>query len=266
MSRIQLLHWNAIEARDYIDLLRANGYDVQYCAAFRPALMKSWRESPPDAFVIDLSRLPSHGREIAIALRHSPATQRIPVVFCEGAEKKISRIKAEVPDCIFAKRSTLRSALKRAIAHPPGDPVTPKAMMDRYASRTSAQKLGIKPSSTVFLIDPPRNAASVIGELPPHVELLEFDLAETRDARRAAVTLCFVRDLDALQSTLSTLRGRAADTKLWLLWRNGAQKEHSAVTERVVRDRANSLGLVDYKICSVNQIWSAMLFALKKNP
>ena len=131
--------------------------------------MRPWRESPPDAFVIDLSRLPSHGREIAIALRQSPATRRIPIVFCDGAEEKVKRIQAELPDAVYCSTATLRSALKRAIAKPPNDPVKPTRMMDRYASRTVAQKLGIKEYSSIALIDAPRDYIKVFGELPAGV-------------------------------------------------------------------------------------------------
>ncbi len=66
---MRLLHWNANEAQHLIGLLSTAGYDVEHNPEFRPGMMRSWREAPPDAFVIDLSRLPSHGREIATALR-----------------------------------------------------------------------------------------------------------------------------------------------------------------------------------------------------
>ena len=264
MSRIRLLHWNAQEATEYLELLRASGYDVEYDDEFRPDMMRGWRESPPAAFVIDLSRLPSHGREIAIALRQSPATRRIPIVFCEGAEEKIARVQAELPDAAYSKRSTLRSALRRAIAHPPEQPVTPKDTMDRYASKTAAQKLGIKESSTVAVIDPPRDYVEVIGKLPPNVEMIPTDVSE-KPLKKAPLTVCFIHGGNPLQATLSAVRELAPYTKLWILWRKGKSKESGGIHEGVLRDYAIELGLVDYKVCSVNEIWSAMLFAAKKN-
>jgi CheY-like chemotaxis protein len=220
-------------------------------------MMRAWRDSPPKAFVIDLSRLPSHGREIAIALRQSPATRRIPIVFCEGAEEKVSRIQAELPDAVYCSIATLRSALKRAIAKPPPDPMKPTRMMDRYASRTVAQKLGIKENSSVALVDAPRDYIKVLGELPPGARLVE----EPRPS--AAVTLCFVRDLHSLQRVLSSVRELASATKLWIVWPKGVSKA-SGIGEGTVRERALELGLVDYKICSVNEVWSAMLFAARE--
>jgi CheY-like chemotaxis protein len=257
MSRVRLLHWNASEAATYVELLRTAGYDVDYDHEFRPGMMRLWRESPPDAFVIDLSRLPSHGREIAIALRQSPVLRRIPIVFCEGVEEKVSQIKAQLPDAVYCRTGTLRSALKRAIANPPKEPAKPTAMMDRYASKTVAQKLGIKESSTVALIDPPPDYAKVLGEIPAHVEFLEHS------GEPAAVTLCFVREVHSLRRTVSEVRALAVATKLWILWPKKASRAGGGLTERLVREHATELGLVDYKICSVNEVWSAMLFALK---
>src|SRR5689334_9126671 len=98
MPRIRLLHWKASEATRHIDLLRQAGYQIDYEEQFRPALMKSWRESPPDAFVIDLSRLPSHGREIAIALRQSSRTRCVPIIFCCGEKEKVDRTRDTLPD------------------------------------------------------------------------------------------------------------------------------------------------------------------------
>ncbi len=256
MSRVRLLHWKAAEAAAHLDSLRAAGYEVEYEEQFRPGLMKLWRESPPDAFVIDLSRLPSHGREIAIALRQSPATRAVPIVFCDGADEKIDRIRRDLPDAAYCSLSKLPSSLRKAIANPPVKPVKPVQMMDRYASRTAAQKLGIKESSTVAVIDPPRDFMKVLGELPHGVEF-----AEEGD-NKASVTLCFVHDAGLLRSVLSRVRALASTSKLWILWRKGSAK--GGVTERLVREQAIDLGLVDYKICSVNETWSALLFAAKR--
>ncbi|MFL6350645.1 MAG: hypothetical protein ACJ74Z_02170 [Bryobacteraceae bacterium] len=260
MSRARLVHWNANEAANYAELLKAAGYEVEYDHEFRPGMMRLWRESPPDAFVIDLSRLPSQGREIAIALRHSPALRCIPIVFCEGVEEKVSRIQAELPDAVYSRIGNLRSALKRAIANPPKEPLKPTAMMDRYASKATAQKLGIKDSSTVAVVDPPPDYMQVLGKMPARVEFLEHR------GELAPVTLCFVREVHSLRRTLSELRALAGATRLWILWRKKNSRAGGSLTERLVREHAIELGLVDYKICSVNEVWSAMLFALKGRP
>lgn len=258
MPRIRLLHWKAAEAKPLIELLRAAHHKVDYDELFRPALMRSWRDDPPDAFVIDLSRLPSHGREIAIALRQSAKTRRIPIVFCGGAEDKVERIRREIPDAAYCTPLKLQKTLQRTWKNPPADPVIPTAMMDRYAARTSAQKLGIKESSIVAVVDPPRDYLKVLGGLPAGVQISE------QPEPAASVTLCFVHQHEFLPAKLSAVRDLAAATKLWILWRKGGSAARGDITERAVRESAIDLGLVDYKICSVNAVWTAMAFALKR--
>lgn len=267
MARIRLLHWKEAEAREYIDALEGAGHRVEYEEKFRPGLMRMWRESPPDAFVIDLSRLPSHGREIAIALRQSRATRTIPIVFCEGVEEKVERVRSVLPDAAYCTCGTLRSTLRSALKQRVEAPAVPTAMMDRYGGRTAAQKLGIKEGSTVALVDAPRDGIRVIGDLPGGVDVREDDEDHTD------VTLCFIHDLGSLQGRLSEMRRRAGRTKLWVLWKKGASKKNAAknaagerggVTEGLVREYALALGLVDYKVCSVNEVWSALAFAPKR--
>ena len=257
MPRIRLLHWKSAEAAKHIALLQSAGHEVEYEEQFRPGLLRTWRESPPDAFVIDLSRLPSQGREIAIALRQSAVTRGIPIVFCEGATEKVEKIRAELPDAAYSTVARLPATLKKALANPPVDPVKPLGMMDRYAARTAAQKLGIQEFSRVALIDPPRDYRKALGELPRNVEFLE-------GPENAGIILCFTHEVHSLPQTLSGIRDRASSSKLWILWRKGGSHARGEITERLVREQAIDLGLVDYKVCSVDRVWSAMLFAARR--
>lgn len=251
--RIRLLHWNATDSSRMKDLLLEAGFQVEYDEKFDSTLMRKWREDPPGAFVIDLSRLPSHGREIAIALRQSPKTRQIPIIFCDGAPDKVQQIRKLLPDAAYCASSELIKTLKAT--RPVQTPVKPVAMMNRYGSRTAAQKLGITEDSTIAAIDPPRNVSTILGELPQEVEFVEH---------RAAVTLCFVHSADDLRADMSRVGSLAAKTKLWILWRKKGAPGHNGVTERLVRETGIDLGLVDYKICAVDNTWSAMLFAQRK--
>ena len=251
--RVRLLHWNAVEALPTRGVLSAAGFRVEYDQKFDSALMRKWREDPPAAFVIDLSRLPSQGREIAIALRQSPKTRQIPILFCDGAPEKVKLIRDVLPDATYCMSEELVKTLKNV--RPVQTPIQPPDMMNRYGSRTTAQKLGITERSTVAAIDPPRNVSTMLGELPGGVEFVE---------QRGAVTLCFVHSADDLRADMSRVRSLAANTKLWILWRKKSASGHDGITERLIRETGINLGLVDYKICSVDKTWSAMLFARKK--
>jgi DNA-binding NarL/FixJ family response regulator len=253
-SRVRLIHWKADEAAALLANLRIAGHTVDYDEKLSSGQFRAIRETPPDAFVIDLSRLPSHGREVATFLRGQKVTRHIPIVFVGGPPEKVAAIRKLLPDAVYTAPERLQSALRTALANRPTSPVVPPQMMARYASRSAAQKLGIREGSTAALIDPPRNYVSVIGELPARATLEEMP----REAAAATcpLALWFVRDIAELQAGLPGLRKLAARTKLWILWRKG-----SNVTQPFLRESTAAVGLVDYKICSVDAVWSGMLFA-----
>lgn len=256
MARLRLLHWKAAEAQPLLELLTQAGHHVEYEETFQSEWLRCWRKSPPDAFIIDLSRLPSQGREIAVALKQSPATRRIPIVFCAGEAEKVARIRTLLPEAIYCDVAHLKQSVSAALKSKPADTPVPPAMMNRYADRTAAQKLGIRAGCTVALIEPPSHVEAVLGALPENVEFVEDGDAD--------ITLCFVHDTDSLRQAFSDLRRRADKTKLWMLWRKKTSSHHAGITEPAVRETGTSMGLVDYKICSVDKTWSGMLFARKR--
>ena len=64
MTRVRLIHWKAKEALEKIAKLKAAGYEIEY-EELNADSFKTLRNNPPDVFVIDLSRMPSHGRDVA---------------------------------------------------------------------------------------------------------------------------------------------------------------------------------------------------------
>ncbi len=239
MPRVRVFHWKAAEAGDLLESLKDAGHQIE-----------SNERALPDAVVIDLSRLPSHGREVAIALRGAKKTRQIPIVFVDGAPEKVEAIRQKLPDASYTSRARLAAALKKAIRNAPVDPVVPAQMMERYAGKPACAKLGIGAGARVAVIDPPANYPSVIGELPVGVQFEENGACP--------VTLWFVQDLSAWRSALRRIRGLAGGSKLWILWRKGTE-----ITLSRLREDAAAVGLVDYKICSVNKTWSGTLLALR---
>jgi plasmid stabilization system protein ParE len=256
MPRIRLFHWNAQETEAFIEALRAAGHQVAYDEKIGPGLFPKIRASPPDAFVIALTRLPSQGREVAAFLRGSKATRPIPIVFVDGAPEKVESIRRQIPDAAYTSLRRLGPALQKALTNPPAMPIVPPQMMERYGTRTTAQKLGIVKGTSVGLLDPPRDYESVLGPMPDSVSFIEGA------ARNCQVTLWFVTDAGLYQSRLPHARVIGARTKLWILWPKGGQR--TGISPPYLRETAKSVGLVDYKICSVNDRWSAMAFAGKK--
>ena len=101
MQRVRLLHLRPMEAEERIGTLRALGYDVLFDPLdTRDALKKVWA-TPPDAYVFDITRVPSHMRELAIALRGRVATRRVPMVFAGGGPAKVARLRETLPDAAY---------------------------------------------------------------------------------------------------------------------------------------------------------------------
>ena len=240
------------------DRLRDAGFAVEYAPKFAPAIFRDMRRTPPDAVVIDLSRLPSHGREIAIAMRGNKILRQIPILFLDGAPEKVEIARRQLPDAAYCQSSRLVTALRQCIRQGAVNPIVPTQMMERYAARTTALKLGIADGARVAVIDAPRDYARVLGVLPENVEFDE------ESWKGCAVTLWFVREPEAFLAALPRMRLAAAHSRLWVAWPKKAAREDSPLREKVIREMAIESGLVDYKICSVDQTWSALCFAVKK--
>ena len=255
MPRVRVIHWKAQEAGPLLDVCRAGGFAVEFDDTPFPELVRNIRHNQPDAVVIDLTRLPSQGREAAIALRRTKFSRHIPIVFVGGEPEKVARVREFLPDAAYTTIGRLCGRLKSVCAKPPVNPIAPPSVMERYGHRSKAQKLGIRTGSSVAVMDPPRDYAAALGAMPEDVTILE----NPDDPQ--PVTLWFVRDPEAYRLALRPMRRLAAKTRLWILWPKGAK---SGLTQHVVRELANEIGLVDYKICGINERWSAMVFAPRK--
>jgi hypothetical protein len=64
---IRLIHWNVDEAKERVDRILALGYKVDY-SPFTVQSIRELSKELPEAIVIDLSRLPSQGRDVAANL------------------------------------------------------------------------------------------------------------------------------------------------------------------------------------------------------
>jgi CheY-like chemotaxis protein len=162
MHRVRLIHWNAAEAEERAAKLRAAGYDVA-SAPLDGAGLRALQADPPDAVVVDLSRLPAQGRDVAMALRKYKSTRQVALVFAEGDPEKVKSVAELLPDAVYTTWSRIRSSLKRAIAHRPADPLVPDSNFAAYSGTPLPKKLGIKANSVVALVGAPLDFAETLG-------------------------------------------------------------------------------------------------------
>lgn len=257
MPRVRLIHWKAEEAAERIAKLEAAGYEVEY-SQLNGESYKALKNNPPAAFVIDLTRMFSHGMEIGTGLRGYKATRSVPLVFVEGEPEKVERLKGLLPDATYTTWSKIRSALKSAIANPPANPVKPESNLAGYSGTPLPKKLGIKPNSAVALVNAPRNFERTLGELPEGVNFIA-----TADGK-AELIIWFIQSRFELESRIAEMRDATGNGGLWIAWPKKASGIVTDVTDAIVRETGLAVGLVDYKVCAIDATWSGLKFALRK--
>lgn len=258
-QRIRLVHWKAEEVPERAARLEAEGFEVDGEVPGTSIGIKQLREDPPAAFVIDLGRLPSHGREVAHSLRQSKALRPIPIVFVAGAAAKVEAIRAELPDAVYTSWEDVGGALRAAIAAPPSDPVVPASASGPHSGRSLVQKLGIKPDSTVVLIDAPDGAEALLAPLPGGVTLRRGN----RGSRE--MTIWFTTSRQALTRRFGAVAKAVGEGTLWMAWPKGSAGVATDLNEDAVRDVALPAGMVDTKVCAIDATWSGLRLTRRRS-
>lgn len=254
MERIRLIHWNAVEAEERAAQLMGAGFAVAY-NPLTPAELRVLREEPPNAIVLDLSRAPSQGRDLALGLRKHGATRHVPLVFVDGEPRKVARIRELLPDATYTTWDEIQSALVHAINTPVVDPVVHESAFAAYAGTPLPKKLGIKADSVVTLIGGPVGFEETLGQLPSGV------VVRWADPDPNGVTLWFVRSRQELEERVKAMGAFAAGGGLWIAWPKKASGVVSDLSQQVVREVGLASGLVDFKICSIDDTWSGLRFS-----
>lgn len=240
--RVRLILWKPDAEKTAA--VRALGYGVEDAKPTSSSL-KEFRENPPDAIVIDLSRLPATGLEVGVALRRFPKTRLIPLVFVDGLPEKVARAQAALPDARYTTYAKLGPVLGDVLAAPPREAVVPKSISGPDSPVPLAKKLGIK--DEVALVNAPKDFAKRLGE--------------AKVTKNAALTIWFVKELDEFTASLKAFRACAARGGIWICWPKG---QKNGLNGNHVREACLEVGLVDFKICAVDAIWSGMRFAVRK--
>lgn len=258
VTRIRLVHWHDREARKRIEALEAAGYRVNYEPLKDQAAMRRIRDSDPQAIVIDLTRMPSQGRDLALWVRQQKATRHTPLVFVGGATGKVEGVKSLLPDAVFCEWAKLGGALQRAIAEPPENPIVPASVFAGYSGTPLPKKLGIKPGHVVALIRAPEDFAQTLGSLPEGATL------RPSGRGRRDLTICFVRSNRELQRRIAGLVAVSEQGHVWIAWPKKASSMVTDLTQAQVRQTGLDTGLVDFKICAIDETWSGLCFALRR--
>lgn len=114
-GKLFLIHWKDSEIDGLAAPLRAQGWLVDTEAQDGVRAAGIVKADPPDAVVIYLRRLPSHGRETADALASMKATRHVPMIFVDGQGEALEKTKARVPAATYVTADQLGTALDRLV-------------------------------------------------------------------------------------------------------------------------------------------------------
>jgi len=126
--------------------------------------------------------------------------------------------------------------------------------MAGYSGTPLPQKLGMKPDAKVLVLSAPAGFAGTLGTLPQGVSL-----AERASAKGPFdVIVAFVETPAHVADRLGSLRPKMhPHCGLWFAWRKG-QKGPGTLNENAVREAALAAGLVDNKVCAIDEVWSGL--------
>jgi CheY-like chemotaxis protein len=257
MSRVLLVHWNAEEARAKARTLKDLGHTAEIlCDSEKPNLGRV-RQSPPDLFLIDLNRLPSHGREIAGYFRRAKTTRQVPILFVDGDADRVSRAKQLIPDAEFGKWEKIESALKKTSRRKLAKPVVPSTMAG-YSGTPLPKKLGIREKYNVVLVNAPDRFERKLEPMPAAAEVVG-------DPRRAQIAVLFaMSESELVRDFRPLVKALPERTPLWIAWPKKASGVATDLADNVVREYGLGQGWVDYKVCAIDETWSGLCFARSK--
>src|SRR5437868_8331889 len=211
MANVVLVHWNEPEAKERTRALKAFGYKAKILFDSEKPNLAEIREHPPDLFLIDLSRLPSQGREIAGHFRRAKATRNVPILFVGGDTERVKTARKLIPDAEFAVWDEIRSAIKQAIKNAPRNPVVPSTMAS-YSASALPKKLGIRDHRSIMLINPPNQFERKLDPLPAYTKIVD-------DSKNANVAVLFALSLTELARDFRPLaKALPEKSALWIAW------------------------------------------------
>lgn len=125
--------------------------------------------------------------------------------------------------------------------------------MAGYSATPLATKLGIKPGSSLRLVDAPEDFEETLAPLPDGVRV------RRAGPFRADVVVFFTTSYASLSARIEPL-GKAIhpDASLWVAWPKRSSGVPTDLTEDSLREVALPLGLVDNKVCAVTDVWSGL--------
>jgi hypothetical protein len=130
--------------------------------------------------------------------------------------------------------------------------------MAGYSQTPLPKKLGIKEGSRIALVNAPKDFLSTLGELPRDVEFVK------RPAKELDIVLLFVLTERVLAGNFAKLvRRLTANGMIWVAWPKKSSGVSTDLSFELVQRIGLDAGLVDVKICAIDDTWSGLKFVYR---
>lgn len=131
--------------------------------------------------------------------------------------------------------------------------------MAGYSGTPLSKKLGIQEGSKLYLVQAPKDYLKIIAPVPHGVKVEsrmsgDIDIVHVFSVEKSQL-------LQALRACLDKLRTNGA---IWVSWPKKASKVTTDITEDTIRQLALPMGLVDIKVCAVDEVWSGLKLVIRK--
>jgi hypothetical protein len=131
--------------------------------------------------------------------------------------------------------------------------------MAGYSGTPLAKKLGIREGARLYVENAPRDYRKLVAPMPEGVKLV------ARPDRDTDLVHVFTKEGKRLQAALRSWRGTLRDDAvIWLSWPKKSARVDTDITEDTIREMALPLGLVDVKVCAVDEVWSGLKLVLRR--
>ena len=132
--------------------------------------------------------------------------------------------------------------------------------MSGYSGTPLAKKLGIRAHARLFVRGAPDNYRELLAPLPEGVHSVR-----RIDARTDLIHLFATRTAQLARALTAARAAMRMDAVIWVSWPKKASGVDSDISEDGVRALALPLGLVDVKVCAVDETWSGLKLVLRKS-
>lgn len=128
-----------------------------------------------------------------------------------------------------------------------------------YSGTPLIRKLGIKPGFRLLVVNGPANYTELLGELPTEAMVVTTP-------QEVEFIHLFAADAAMLEEHLDKLIEWLIPTgMLWISWPKGASGLQTDLNRERVRERVLQTDLVDTKVCSIDETWSALKFMIRRD-